>query len=174
MPFLYRASEIEMNQNKAALPDFSWKATKALGKISGSKYLYFDIKSLPPNRFSYPYHSHRNAEELFVILEGEGILRSPLGFKTLKKGDVVFFEEGPDGAHQIYNHGDSPLVYLDLCTRANIDVCDYPDSGKINVLPAMDIFETNHRVSYFKGEENVRKQWPEGILKDNIEDSRSE
>jgi uncharacterized cupin superfamily protein len=136
-----------------------------LEEISKSKYLHFDIKSLFPGKFSYPYHFHRNAEELFIILEGEATLRSPEGYQTISKGDIIFFEVGPPGTHQIYNHSDEQLIYIDIRTKANIDVCEYPDSGKINILPALDIFEEGSKVPYYSGEEGVKNQWPEELLK---------
>ncbi len=111
------------------------------------------------------YYFHRNAEELFIILEGEATLRSPEGYQTISKGSIIFFEEGPYGAHQLYNHSDDPFIYLDLRTKANVDVCEYPDSKKINILPAMDIFEEGSKVSYYTGEEGVKDKWPKEIIR---------
>jgi uncharacterized cupin superfamily protein len=164
MPLIHRMSELDLKKNKSPIEDFSWKASLPLEELSKSKYLHFDIKSLSPGKFSYPYHSHRNAEELFIILEGEATLRSPEGYQTIKKGDIIFFEEGPTGTHQLYNHNDDHLLYIDIRTKANIDVCDYPDSGKINILPAMDIFEKESKVPYYSGEENIKNKWPKEIL----------
>ena len=165
MPLTHRLSEIELRKNNSPIPHFSWKSSLPLEEISKSKYLHFDLKSLFPGKFSYPYHFHRNAEELFIILEGEATLRSPEGYQTISKGDIIFFEEGPSGTHQLYNHSDEQLIYIDLRTKANIDVCEYPDSGKINILPELDIFEEGSKVSYYAGEEDVRDKWPEELLK---------
>ena len=165
MPLIHRLSEIELRKNNSPIPHFSWKSSLPLEEISKSKYLHFDIKSLFPGKFSYPYHFHRNAEELFIILEGEATLRSPEGYQTISKGDIIFFEEGSSGTHQLYNHSDEQLIYIDLRTKANIDVCEYPDSGKINILPALDIFEEGSKVSYYTGEEGVKNKWPEELLK---------
>ena len=165
MPLIHKLSEIELKKNKSPISDFSWEASLPLEEISKSKYLHFDIKSLFPGKFSYPYHFHRNAEELFVILEGEGTLRSPEGYQTISKGDIIFFEEGSSGTHQLYNHNDNNLVYIDLRTKANIDVCEYPDSGKINILPAMDIFKAGSKVPYYTGEEDVKNKWPKKLLR---------
>ena len=167
MPLIHRLSEIELKKNNSPIPHFSWKSSLPLEEISKSKYLHFDIKSLFPGKFSYPYHFHRNAEELFIILEGESTLRSPEGYQTISKGDIIFFEEGSSGTHQLYNHSDEQLIYIDLRTKANIDVCEYPDSGKINILPALDIFEEGSKVSYYTGRENVRNNWPEELLQKN-------
>jgi uncharacterized cupin superfamily protein len=164
MPTIFKTSEIELVENRSPIPHFSWKTSSALDEITNSKYLDFSIKSLFPGKFSFPYHFHRNAEELFIILEGEATLRSPKGYQTVSKGDIVFFEEGPAGTHQLYNHGEEQCLYLDLRTKANIDVCEYPDSGKISILPKMDIFEQGSKVRYYRGEEGVRDRWPEELL----------
>jgi len=102
-----------------------------------------------------------------VILSGEVTLRSPEGFQKLSQGDVVFFEEGAEGAHQLYNHKDSPCIYLDLRTTIGIDVCEYPDSGKLNILPNIEVFESSSSVDYYKGEENVVTKWPKELLQNN-------
>jgi hypothetical protein len=50
-------------------------------------------------------------------------------------------------------------------TTIGIDVCEYPDSGKVNILPDMNIFESSSTVDYYKGEENVAAKWPEKLLR---------
>ena len=87
------------------------------------------------------------------------------GFQKVSEGDIVFFEEGAKGAHQLYNHNDFPCIYLDVRTTIGIDVCEYPDSGKVNILPDMNIFESSSAVDYYKGEENVTAKWPEELLR---------
>jgi uncharacterized cupin superfamily protein len=164
MPRIFKLNDISMEKNNSIISEFSWKSSPPLADISNSKYLHFDIRSLPPGKFSYPYHFHRNAEELFIIFEGEATLRSPKGFNKLTKGDVIFFEEGPCGTHQLYNHGKSDCIYLDIRTRANVDVCEYPDSRKINILPPLDIFKESSKVPYYTDEEHVREKWPKEIL----------
>ena len=161
-----KSDELDMTPHRSPLPDFCFTSSADLGELADSKYLHVNLRTLPPGKFSYPYHSHRNAEELFVILEGEATLRTPDGYQRIGKGDIIFFEEGASGAHQLYNHSDAPCVYLDLRTKANVDVCDYPDSGKVNILPASDIFEAGSRVPYYTGEEGIRDRWPAEIVKD--------
>jgi len=57
------------------------------------------------------------------------------------------------------------LIYIDLRAKANVGVCEYPDSGKISILPGMDIFEKGSRVPYYKGEEDVVNKWTKELLK---------
>ena len=164
MPKIFHTKNLEFIERPSPITDFFWQRTKHLGEIVNAKYLHFDIVILPPDKFSYPYHYHLNAEELFFIIKGEVTLRSPQGYQTLQQGDIIHFEQGEQGAHQLYNHTNNECIYLDIRTRANIDVCQYPDSEKINILPSQDIYETRCAVDYFSGEEGVRERWPDEIV----------
>lgn len=144
---------------QSPIPEFAWHTSDRLSEIVESKHLVFDLRSLDPGKYSYPYHFHRNAEELFVVLAGKAMLRTPEGVQELAEGDVVFFEMGPSGAHQLFNHTDEPFKYLDIRTNQGMDVVEYPDSGKVNILPEHEIYETKDQVDYYKGEENVRERW---------------
>lgn len=141
------------------LPEYSWSSIANMDELVKSKNLKFNVRILDPGQYSYPYHSHRFSEEIFVILEGEGLLRTPAGIKSVKAGDIIFFEMGPDGAHQLKNNSNQICKYLDLRTDLGMDVCDYPDSGKVNILPDFEIYETKDQVDYFKGEMVVKKDW---------------
>lgn len=164
MPTVFNSLQLEFKTREAPISEFSWKTSPRLAKLVNSEDFQFDIRSLDQGRFSFPYHFHRNAEELFVIISGKAMLRSPDGFTEVNKGDVIFFEKGPSGAHQLFNHGDSPCVYLDLRTTVAVDVCEYPDSNKINILPYQEVYESSAKVDYYKGEENVKTKWPDGIV----------
>jgi len=165
MPKVINVSQIEYKTRKSPMPEFSWKTSPRLAKLVGAEDFEFDIRSLDPGHFSFPYHFHRNAEELFFIISGKAMLRSPDGFKEVNKDDIIFFEKGPSGAHQLFNHGDANCVYLDLRTTVGIDVCEYPDSNKINILPYLEVYESSAKVDYYKGEENVKAKWPDDIVK---------
>ncbi len=62
---VFHLNELEIEERPSPIPDFLWKRSAHLGELADSRYLHFDILVLPPGKFSYPYHSHRNAEELF-------------------------------------------------------------------------------------------------------------
>ncbi len=165
MATVFHKSEISFELRNSPVHEFRWFTSQRLGKIANAKHLQFDIRSLDPGKFSFPYHFHRASEELFMIISGEATLRTPDGFQTLGEGDLVFFEEGSTSAHQLYNHGEMPCVYLDIRSSYGIDVTEYPDSGKINILPNMEIYEDSSKVDYFKGEEHVADKWPIDIIK---------
>ncbi len=125
------------------------------------KNLNFDLRLLNPGQYSSAYHSHRHAEEFFLVLIGSITIRTPEGLDILSEGDMVFCEMGETGAHQFYNHGAEPCTYLDIRTYIGMDVCDYPDSGKILIAPSLEIFNKKSKMSYFEGEENILKKWNE-------------
>jgi quercetin dioxygenase-like cupin family protein len=58
------------------------------------KNLNFDLRLLNPGQLSAPYHFHRFAEELFMIISGSMTLRKPEGFEVVSRGDLIFFEIG--------------------------------------------------------------------------------
>lgn len=57
------------------------------------------------------------------------------------------------------------IVRIGLGAEQIVDVCEYPDSGKINILPAMDIFEAGSKVRYYSGKDGVRDHWPADLVK---------
>lgn len=166
MPTVFQTSTLPFDLRPSGLADFAWRTSPRLGQLAGSKHLQIDVRSLDPDRFSFPYHFHRASEEFFLILSGEATLRSPDGFRTLAKGDLAFFEEGPTGAHQLYNHTAEPCVYLDVRTTIGLDVAEYPDSGKLALLPLKgEVFQAGSKVDYYAAEDRVRDHWPVDVLR---------
>ena len=165
MATIFHKDDLTFHVRQSPVPEFSWHTSEKLAELASSKNLQFDVRSLDPGKYSYPYHFHRNAEELFVILSGKAALRTPDTFAELSEGDIVFFETGPSGAHQLYNHTDAPCTFLDIKTIMGIDVCEYPDSGKINILPYQELYQTRDQVDYYLGEENVSERWPVELVK---------
>jgi uncharacterized cupin superfamily protein len=157
MPKIFNQNQIPQKKNNPPLPDYSWAATEDLAKLANLTDFCCNIRSLEKGKFSYPYHYHHNAEEMFVILSGEGELRTPDGITKLKTGDIALFEKGATGAHQLFNPDSTPLVYLDLGTKNKIDICEYPDTGKMLMLPSKDIFYRGENTQYFEGEENIKE-----------------
>jgi len=125
------------------------------------QYLNFDVRQLNPGEYCSTYHFHRYAEELFVILSGSATLRTPKGLEVVTGGDLIFFEAGETGAHQLYNHTEEPCQYLDIRSSIGYDVCEYPDSNKVYLVPSGEIFRKDSTVAYFDGEENIQEIWEE-------------
>ena len=159
MSRIFRYDNEELTKNNAGVPEYQWLSSVNLAQLSKVSGFACNIRVLEQGKYSYPYHFHRNAEEMFIILKGNGKLRIPDGVKDISAGDIIIFECGESGAHQVYNHGDESLVYLDIRTCHSIDVCEYPDSGKVNILPQRDIFYKGEKADYFDGEEGVSAIW---------------
>jgi len=136
-----------------------------VGSRIGAQKLGYNLTELPAGKTGFPYHFHHVNEELFLVLEGTGTLRTPDGNHPLRPGDLVCCPPGPDGAHQIVNSGAVPLRYLALSTVQDPEVVEYPDSGKYGVIagrtPGRSIQEAGFhafafkkdRVDYWAGED---------------------
>ena len=168
MPRIFNANNLEFEQKQIPVSDFAWMISEKISEMVDSKKLHFNFVSLGKGKFSYPYHFHRNTEELFIIISGSAILRAPDGFKKVKQGDIIFMEMGETGAHQLYNYLDDPCIYLDIRVKADIDIVDYPDSNKVNIFPYMEIYKKETKVSYFEGETDIKQYWTEDILRGNV------
>jgi uncharacterized cupin superfamily protein len=160
MPTIIKPESLEYKIDPKALKEFGLKTLfPRLGTTAASTHFSFDIRQLDPDMYSFPYHFHRNSEEMMMIISGSMTVRMPDSITVLKQGDLIFFEIGETGAHQFYNHDTIPCTYLDIRSTIGIDISEYPDSGKINILPFREIFEKSTQVTYNHGEDNVRKIW---------------
>jgi uncharacterized cupin superfamily protein len=165
MAQIFNEKELSFELRQSPIPEFAWHTSPKLAEIVKAKHLQFDVRSLDPGKYSYPYHFHRNAEELFVILSGKATLRTPEEFVILSEGDIVFLEIGPKGAHQLYNHTEEPCRFLDIRTVIGLDVCEYPDSGKINILPYQEVYQSEDKIDYYKNEDSISEKWPKEIIR---------
>lgn len=101
----------------------------------GARKLGYNLTVLPPGKAQCPFHVHHGEEEMFLILEGEGELRFGAERYPIRKHDVIACPTGgAEAAHQIINTGSTMMRYLALSTLADVEVCEYPDSGKISVF----------------------------------------
>lgn len=108
----------------------------SIGQHIGAKQLGYNLTELAPGKAQCPFHSHRVDEEMFLILEGTGLLRYGDQRLALKPHDVIACPVGgPESAHQIINTGTVPLRYLALSNNSpsGVDLCEYPDSNKVLV-----------------------------------------
>jgi len=159
MPKIFKTNDMNIGKKDSPIEEYSWKTTEDLAKIANLDEFSCNIRVLEKGKYSYPYHFHHNAEEIFVILSGKGELRTPEGISEINSGSIAFFEKGETGAHQIFNGNETPLVYIDLRTLNKLDVCEYPDTGKVNILPNLEIFYRGEQVKYFEGEQNISEIW---------------
>lgn len=132
-----------------------------IGDHIGARKLGYNLTVLPPGKVQCPFHSHHGEEEMFLILEGEGELRFGNDRYPIRANDVIACPTGgAEVAHQIINTGTTEMRYLALSTRAEIDVCEYPDSQKVLVVAGADddqglrkMFRAETTVDYYDREE---------------------
>ena len=109
-------------------------STAPLGRPLGAEKLGYNLTCVPPGKAAYPFHSHRQNEEMVLVVAGTGTLRLGGERFPLRVGDVVALPPGgPETAHQIINTGSEELRYLAVATRIGPEICDYPDSRKFGV-----------------------------------------
>jgi uncharacterized cupin superfamily protein len=126
----------------------------------GARKLGYNLTELPPGKAQCPFHSHREEEEMFLILDGEGELRFGDRRFKLRRFDVVACPTGgAEVAHQIINTGTTTMRYLSLSNLSDTEVCEYPDSRKIGVFASTSptsavrrMFRAEAGVDYYDGE----------------------
>jgi uncharacterized cupin superfamily protein len=108
-----------------------------IGPLVGARGLGYSYDIVAPGKTGCPFHSHRAEEEMFFIVRGQGTLRYGDETREVRAGDVICCPVGgPDTAHQLLNTSDQDLVYLSISTKSEVEVCEYPDSGKVAAFAA--------------------------------------
>jgi uncharacterized cupin superfamily protein len=102
-----------------------------IGLQAGSRDLGASLYELPPGQAIAPMHLHHNNEEMLIVVAGHPTLRTFDGERELAPGEVVAFPAGRDGVHRVDNHRPEVARVLMLSTMNEVDVVEYPDSGKV-------------------------------------------
>ena len=130
-----------------------------LSRQAGSERLGVSLWELSPGEAAYPYHYHLAEEELLIVLDGEPSLRTPAGWRELRRGEVVSFLRGESGGHQILNRSQETVRFLAISTSGEPDVVMYPDSGKLGAFERRPdgggvraMFRMDDAVDYHDGE----------------------
>lgn len=138
----------------------------SLGKKFGAQKLGFHYESIDPKNFSCPYHYHTGEEEMFLVLEGEAVVRRNGEFRKVGPGDLIFYELGEKTAHNMYNHTDKPFKFLAISNWGEEDTCFYPDSKK--QTSPNGVLQNGQVVDYYKDEEDPAKYWPPHALRGEV------
>jgi uncharacterized cupin superfamily protein len=126
-----------------------------IGAISpkiGARNLGYNLTVLAPGKAAFPKHSHRVNEEMFFILDGTGELRLGDATHPVRAGDVIACPPGgPDTAHQLINTGREELRFLAVSTMLFPEICEYPDSGKLNAITGSGPDDFRHIARHGEG-----------------------
>jgi uncharacterized cupin superfamily protein len=87
------------------------------------------LYELAPGASGMHWHMHFGAEEMFFVLSGRLVFRTPDGEEELAQGDFVFCPEGRAGLHAYSNPGDEPARILGISAGSFPDVVAYPEHG---------------------------------------------
>lgn len=107
---------------------------RQLGPLLGAELLGATVYEFDAGERNGPYHYEIENEECLLVLAGAPTLRHPQGRDVMAVGDMVFFPDGPDGAHQLVNESSEAARVLILSTLRKPFGCAYPDSGKVSTF----------------------------------------
>lgn len=148
----------ERPANVVALDDvpaiFGGRARRA-GKAAGAVATGLNHVTLTAAGQGAPAHCHSQEEELFVVLDGDGVLELWAGGEQspeehpLRAGDVVSRPAGTGVAHAL-RPGERGLTYLAYGTREPNDMCFYPQSGRVS-LRGLGIALRSPEIDYLPG-----------------------
>ncbi|MGM0586376.1 MAG: cupin domain-containing protein [Pseudomonadota bacterium] len=106
----------------------------AIAAGHGVRHLGARLVETPPGKRAWPFHCHHANDEIFVILEGRGMLRFGDEEWPVSAGDVAVCPAGgPERAHQLIA-GPEGLRYLAISSMREPEVMEYPDSAKVTVF----------------------------------------
>ncbi len=128
------ANVVALDDVPAILGGRARRAGQAAGAVaSGLNHVV-----LAPGGQGAPVHCHSLEEELFVVLDGGGILelwgrgaQQPQEH-ALQPGDVVSRPAGTGVAHSL-RPGAEGVTYLAYGTRESNDMCFYPQTGRVSL-----------------------------------------
>ena len=102
---------------------------RSLAREVGAERTGFGVYELEPGQATWPYHFELGSEEWLFVIEGELTLRTPEGDQSLRAGDVVYFPEGPEGAHAVRNDSDATARFAMPSVDQPTNAAVYPDTG---------------------------------------------
>ena len=127
------------------------RSRRNLARAAGSVATGLQHVEVLPGKASAPLHCHSLEEEIFVMLDGDGVLRLAGEQIPVRAGHVVSRPAGTGVGHQ-FIAGAGGLTYLAYGTRENGDVCYYPDSRKL-LLSGVDVMIRVEPLDYWDGED---------------------
>ena len=131
--YIRRAETAECIE-RAPHPGYESKRRVIVGK-GDSEHFNVSLYEVPPGKSAVPYHYHMKNEEVFYILGGTGLLKTPDGEKTVTAGDFLYFPNNEKGAHKVTNISETEtLVYADFDIMHDLEVAFYPDSDKVGIF----------------------------------------
>jgi uncharacterized cupin superfamily protein len=127
------------------------RTRRNLGMAVGSVSTGLQHVEVAPGKESAPQHCHSVEEEIFVVLDGDGVLVLDDKETPVRPGTVVARPPATGVAH-MFRAGEDGLTYLAYGPREPADVCYYPRSNKI-FFRGVNLVARLERLDYWDGED---------------------
>ena len=154
--------------NIADVPVREWQHTtvvsdwRDLARAAGSERTGLRHVTVAPGKLAAPPHCHSAEEEIFVVLEGEGVLEllpAPRNARdgvepsthAVRAGTTVSRRPGTGIAHA-FRAGDEGLTLLAYGPRDPNDIVFYPRSGKVS-FRGVGLIARVESLDYWDGED---------------------
>jgi uncharacterized cupin superfamily protein len=122
-----------------------------LGRAAGSVKTGIQHVEVFPGKESAPAHCHSLEEEIFVILDGDGVVVLGDEETPVRSGHVISRPAGTGVAH-VFRAGAGGLTYLAYGMRNPADACYYPRSNKV-AFRGIGLIARLERLDYWDGED---------------------
>ena len=100
---------------------------QALADAGGLSDFGVNLLSLPPGAWSSQRHWHTAEDEFVYVLSGEVTLVTDAGEEIFRAGDCAAFPKNAPNGHHFINKSHTLATCLEVGSRSDDDVCDYPD-----------------------------------------------
>jgi uncharacterized cupin superfamily protein len=127
------------------------RTRRNLGNAVGSVATGLQHVDVLPGKLSAPRHCHSLEEEIFVILDGDGLALIGEDELPVRPGHVVSRPAATGVAHA-FRAGQSGLRFLAYGPREPNDICYYPDSNKI-LFGGVGLIARLEALDYWDGED---------------------
>lgn len=124
---------------------------RRLAKPAGAERTGLNHISLQPGQMAAPPHCHSAEEEIFVVLEGNGILLLGDDEHPVRPHDVIARPAATRVAHA-FRAGEGGLTFLAYGTKESNDICYYPRSNKI-AFRGVGVIGRLEQLDYWDGED---------------------
>ena len=126
------------------------RSRRDLGRTAGSSISGLVHVTIEPGAHGSPRHCHSVEEELFVVLDGDGVVLLGDDSHPVRAGTIVARPPATGVAHA-FRAGDDGLTLLAYGTREPADMCWYPDSSKV-LFRGLGVVGRLDPASYWDGE----------------------
>jgi uncharacterized cupin superfamily protein len=127
------------------------RTRRLVSRAAGSVQTGLQHVVVEPGWESTAQHCHSLEEEIFVILDGDGVLVLDVEETPVGPGHVISRPPGTGVAH-MFRAGDNGLTYLAYGNRDPGDVCYYPRSNKI-AFRGVGVIARLEQLDYWDGED---------------------